>query len=147
MRRFRLTATAVLLAVIMIVIMIGTGCGTRDGGSQAVEGQNNEDQNTEDQTGNNQREEMTTMTGGETATGRTNGSEGAAVTNAALPEELSEIPREYFRESDEPGTLVELEYDTYEAMTYDGGTRCFTSGRLCICPMDIPKRSATMCSI
>ena len=41
------------------------------------------------------------------------------VTNATLPEELSPIPQEHFSDSDEPGTLVELEYDTYESMTYD----------------------------
>ena len=41
------------------------------------------------------------------------------VTSAALPEELSPIPQEHFSDSDEPGTLVELEYDTYESMTYD----------------------------
>lgn len=41
------------------------------------------------------------------------------VTSAALPEELSPIPQEYFSDSDQPGTLVELEYDTYESMTYD----------------------------
>lgn len=41
------------------------------------------------------------------------------VTSAALPEELFPIPQEYFSDSDQPGTLVELEYDTYESMTYD----------------------------
>lgn len=41
------------------------------------------------------------------------------ITNAALPEELAAIPQDYFSESDQPGTLVELEYDTYESMTYD----------------------------
>lgn len=41
------------------------------------------------------------------------------MTNAALPEELIQIPEGYFEESGYPGTLVELEYDTYESMTYE----------------------------
>lgn len=45
--------------------------------------------------------------------------DGETVTNALLPEELAQIPREYFEESDSPGTLVELTYDTYESMSYE----------------------------
>lgn len=45
--------------------------------------------------------------------------DGENVTNASLPEELAQIPREYFEESDSPGTLVELTYDTYESMSYE----------------------------
>lgn len=41
------------------------------------------------------------------------------VTNAVLPEELAEIPDKYYSESEFSGTLVELEYDTYESMTYE----------------------------
>lgn len=41
------------------------------------------------------------------------------VAKAALPQELAQIPEEYFEESEHPGTLVELEYDTYESMTYE----------------------------
>ena len=41
------------------------------------------------------------------------------MTAAALPDELSQIPDNYYEESDKPGTLVELEYDTYESMTYE----------------------------
>ena len=42
-----------------------------------------------------------------------------AVTNAEFPGELAKIPEDYFTPSDSPGTLVELEYDTYEAMSYE----------------------------
>ena len=42
-----------------------------------------------------------------------------AVTNAEFPGELVKIPEDYFTPSDSPGTLVELEYDTYEAMSYE----------------------------
>ncbi len=42
-----------------------------------------------------------------------------AVTNAEFPGELAKIPEDYFTPSDSPGTLVEMEYDTYEAMSYE----------------------------
>lgn len=41
------------------------------------------------------------------------------VTKAVLSKELAQIPADYFEESESPGTLVELEYDTYESMTYE----------------------------
>lgn len=41
------------------------------------------------------------------------------VTMATLPKELAHIPEDYFEESEYPGTLVELEYDTYESMAYE----------------------------
>lgn len=41
------------------------------------------------------------------------------VTGASLPSELAEIPRGYYEESEYPGTLVELKYDTYESMNYE----------------------------
>lgn len=44
---------------------------------------------------------------------------GETVTEATLPEELAQIPEDYFKESGYPGTLVELEYDTYESMSYE----------------------------
>ena len=44
---------------------------------------------------------------------------GQTITNTVLPEELETIPRDYYSESDQPGTLTEFEYDTYESMTYD----------------------------
>lgn len=41
------------------------------------------------------------------------------VTKSVFPKELAQIPADYFEESESPGTLVELEYDTYESMTYE----------------------------
>lgn len=41
------------------------------------------------------------------------------VTNATLPKELVQIPKRYFEESEYPGTLIELDYDTYESMSYE----------------------------
>ena len=43
----------------------------------------------------------------------------STVTEASLPETLAQIPESYTEPSDEPGTLVELTYDTYESMSYD----------------------------
>ena len=45
--------------------------------------------------------------------------EDGIVTTATLPKELVQIPENYFEESEYPGTLVELEYDTYESMSYE----------------------------
>ena len=36
-----------------------------------------------------------------------------------IPQEIEEIPDEYFKVSDQPGTLVELYYDTYESFSYE----------------------------
>lgn len=44
------------------------------------------------------------------------------ITNAKLPNELSEIPQEYFTGADHQGTLVEIGYDTYESMSYEQQT-------------------------
>ena len=44
---------------------------------------------------------------------------GEEITKASLPDQLEQIPEEYFSESEQPGTLVELSYDTYESMTYE----------------------------
>lgn len=48
----------------------------------------------------------------------TDGNPTPTATYGSLPAELAEIPDEYYAESDSPGTLVSLEYDTYESMTY-----------------------------
>lgn len=40
------------------------------------------------------------------------------ITNKSLPKELTQIPQNYFTEAKQQGKLVELEYDTYESMTY-----------------------------
>ncbi len=39
-----------------------------------------------------------------------------------VPEQLAEIPDDYFSAAKEKGTLVELYYDTYESMTYEQKT-------------------------
>lgn len=42
---------------------------------------------------------------------------------AQIPQELAEIPADYYSEADEQGTLVELDYDTYESFSYEEGTQ------------------------
>ena len=78
-----------LFAIFLTVIAITTGCG-RDGTDESI------------------GEEKASEEGATTEE-----------TTAAFPEELSQIPEEYFGESERPGTLVELEYDTYESMSYE----------------------------
>jgi enterochelin esterase-like enzyme/acetyl esterase/lipase len=39
-----------------------------------------------------------------------------------VPDEIAEIPDEYYSPAEEKGTLVELYYDTYESMTYEQHT-------------------------
>lgn len=49
----------------------------------------------------------------ETIEVRTNG-----LNEFVIPEELAEIPDQYYATADQQGTLVEIYYDTYESMTY-----------------------------
>ena len=69
------------------------------------------------------------------------------VTDASLPEALAEIPEEYNSESEYPGTLVELEYDTYESMTYEEQETVLRKGRSFIFPTDIQRMPNIMFSI
>ena len=39
--------------------------------------------------------------------------------DSLIPGKPSQIPQKYFEESEHPGTLAELNYDTYESMTYE----------------------------
>lgn len=41
----------------------------------------------------------------------------------SIPQELEEIPEEYYSAAEEQGTLVELYYDTYESTTYEQRTK------------------------
>lgn len=45
--------------------------------------------------------------------------EETGVTSGSFPENLEQIPQEYFTPAQQEGTLVELEYDTYESMSYE----------------------------
>ncbi|HIZ80854.1 MAG TPA: hypothetical protein H9722_02010 [Candidatus Mediterraneibacter pullistercoris] len=91
MNKYRLTA-ALLAATALLSI---AGC-TQNTGADSVNTENTEDSD----------RRQTDMSG-------------QTITNAVLPEELETISRDYYSESDQPGTLTEFEYDTYESMTYD----------------------------
>ena len=95
MKKYRLPA------VILAVMVLAAGCGQNRTGNGAEEEDPVRTAESSDETG-----------GGAAVNEET-------VTNAVLPEELSEIPQDYFSESEYQGTLVELEYDTYESMTYE----------------------------
>lgn len=90
-----------LLAVLLAMLSILAGCSSIKAGSSTREipdtGEEETPVNTDERTERNEE----------------------AVTKAALPKELMQIPEKYFEESLYPGTLVELEYDTYESMTYE----------------------------
>ncbi len=84
-----------LLAAFLAVMALAVGCGQKE-----------DRENPDDKLSEQVEEEAPEMNS-------------EAVTNAVLPEKLEEIPQEYFEESEYPGTLVELEYDTYESMSYE----------------------------
>ena len=48
-----------------------------------------------------------------------NNEEGAYMSNNKFPAQLKPIPRDFFQESNHPGQLVDLNYQTYESFTYD----------------------------
>lgn len=90
-----------MLAAILAVMSILAGCSPNKAGSSIGEIPENREEETSDYT--------------DTVTERND----ETVTKAVFPKELEQIPEEYFEKSDYPGTLVELEYDTYESMTYE----------------------------
>ncbi len=91
MNKYRLTAALLAAAALLSI----AGC-TQNTGADSVNTENTEDSD----------RRQTDMSG-------------QTITNTVLPEELETIPRDYYSESDQPGTLTEFEYDTYESMTYD----------------------------
>lgn len=102
MRKYR------LLAGLLALMVLAAGCGQTE---REVTGENTGKSSEEaaaDQEGTSEQtnEVMTTT-------------EDESITNAVLPDKLEEIPQEYFSEADQQGILVELEYDTYESMTYE----------------------------
>lgn len=89
------------LAVVLVLALVLNGCSTAAGGSSTVE--TPETRAEETPAGTDEAAEKKDET----------------VTKAVFPKELEQIPADYFEESESPGTLVELEYDTYESMTYE----------------------------
>ncbi|WP_422480921.1 alpha/beta hydrolase [Pleomorphochaeta sp. DL1XJH-081] len=53
-----------------------------------------------------------------------------------IPKELWTIPNEYLREADQPGTLVELRYDTYESRTYAQKSKPITKRAIVYLPYE-----------
>ena len=99
-----------LLAGCLALAVFGAGCGqtgTGEKGRSSEQSAPVREESLDQEEASDQTEEAVTETEGET------------VTRGALPEELAEIPQDYFSQSDQQGTLVELEYDTYESMAYE----------------------------
>lgn len=102
MRKYR------LLAGFLVLMVLAAGCGqTEKEATGENTGKASEEAAADQEGTSEQTNEMMTTT------------EGESITNAVLPDKLAEIPQEYFWEADQQGTLVELEYDTYESMTYE----------------------------
>ena len=59
---------------------------------------------------------------------------GSDSTEPIIPDELKEIPSEYFSAADEQGRLVELHYDTWESTTYAEKTKKLTKHAIVYLP-------------
>ena len=55
---------------------------------------------------------------------------------AEFPEEITEIPKEYFSAAREQGILEELYYTTYESMTYNEKTQELKKRAIVYLPYD-----------
>jgi predicted peptidase len=51
---------------------------------------------------------------------------GALISKGTIPEKLEMIPDEYYEESPHPGTIEKLEYETYEAFSYEEQSQVLT---------------------
>ncbi|WP_232503716.1 alpha/beta hydrolase-fold protein [Thermotoga profunda] len=45
------------------------------------------------------------------------------IQNVVIPKMIEEIPNDYFKASEQPGTLIDLYYDTYESFSYEKKSR------------------------
>ncbi len=105
MKRYRLPAA------LLAVFLLAAGCGQPEDGMET---------RTAAPTGGSLSESRALETESSRASQETEGEqESGIVTGDTLPAALSQIPGEYWEASEHPGTLTELEYDTYESMTYE----------------------------
>lgn len=64
-----------------------------------------------------------------------------------IPDELAQIPEEYFGAASEQGTVERLEYQTWESMSYGEKTTQLTKTAYVYLPYGYSGSSSTMCSI
>ena len=64
--------------------------------------------------------------------------------SASFPQELKEIPKEYYSSAEEAGTLVELYYNTYESMSYEQKTQQLEKRAIVYLPMAIVRNRNIM---
>ena len=110
------------LTTILVLVFILSGCNSNKTGNNTAEMPETKVEETSTATEITERGEKT-------------------VTTATLPEELAQIPENYFEESEYEGTLVELEYDTYESMTYEEQRQVLHKRAIVYC--ELPVRSIT----
>ena len=106
MKRYRLAA------VFLAAAFLFSGC-AQDGDSA---GSRNDGEESTDVSGTEQSDDMADAV---PDTSEQQMNENEVITEGSLPDELVQIPGGYYSESEYSGTLVELEYDTYESMTYE----------------------------
>ncbi len=59
---------------------------------------------------------------------------GDAANSLSIPQELMTIPQEFWSPAEQQGTLTELNYDTYESMTYEQQTQPLTKRAIVYLP-------------
>lgn len=57
-----------------------------------------------------------------------------SLSDVQIPDEISAVPDSYFSESEEPGTLADLDYDTWESFSYDDKTTPLTKHAIVYLP-------------
>jgi len=62
-------------------------------------------------------------------------------TEHPVPQELKNIPKEYYQGADQQGTLVELTYNTYESKTYEQKSKEFTKRAIVYLPYGYSEES------
>ena len=80
----------------------------------------------------------------ETAAITNSGGNSGVETTHPVPKELETIPETYYPAIDDQGSLVELDYNTYESKTYEQKTQKLEKGQLFIFPMVTAKIRNTM---
>lgn len=76
------------------------------------------------------QKKVVSETGQEAGAGMNTGSD----TERPVPQELKNIPQEYYQAADQQGTLVELTYNTYESKTYEQKSKKLTKRAIVYLP-------------
>ncbi|MDE7050233.1 MAG: hypothetical protein K2O75_05110 [Lactobacillus sp.] len=64
------------------------------------------------------------------------------MTQIVFPNELVQIPQEYFKPSNQAGTLVNLDYSTYESFTYQDKEKILHKDAVVYLPYNYDKNTS-----